>query len=268
MKYQRFVSLSAGLAFVVMFISSWVLYFVPDRGSTSWSGWCFLGLDKQQWDNLHISLGLLFLVLLVWHIYFNWKPIKNYLKVKKELKIFTKEFNASLLLVSLFMVGTLTMTLPFSFFVNFGNGMKAMHLKDGENPPFAYAELTRLKDFCKIAKIDLKNAEVRLSKNSIKLDSTKETLKEIALQNSTTPREIYNIIKDENTRFALPSSIPTGIAHQSLNDLEILYRFDAKSFLRSFKSDGFKGSADMSFKKIAKVNHLHPAKLYGMLLGY
>jgi hypothetical protein len=85
MKYQRAVSLSLGLTFVVMLLSSGVLYFIPDRGVTAWSAWSFLGLDKQQWDNLHINLGLLFLVFLVWHIYYNWKPIKNYLKVKKRV---------------------------------------------------------------------------------------------------------------------------------------------------------------------------------------
>ncbi len=104
MKYQRFVSLTALLSFIIIFVSSGVLYFIPDRSVTSWSGWNFLGLDKQQWDNLHINLGILFLIMLVWHIYFNWKPIKNYLKVKKELKIFTKEFNVALIVVSIFLL--------------------------------------------------------------------------------------------------------------------------------------------------------------------
>jgi len=267
MKYQRFVSLSAGLAFVVMFISSWVLYFVPDRGSTTWSGWCFMGLDKQEWDNLHISLGILFLVLLVWHIYYNFKPIKNYLKVKKELKIFTKEFNASLVLVLLFVVGTITMTLPFNFVVNFGNGMKAMHLKDGENPPFAYAELLRFKDFCKVSNIDLNLAKERLKDKNIKLNSNDLTLLKVAKINNKTPKELYEIIKDPDTRFELPNSIPVGIAHKSLIQLQNSYKFDAYRFLKSLQDDGYKADLNMSFKKIAKINDLHPATLYGMLLA-
>jgi hypothetical protein len=116
-KYQRVISLSLGLVFVLVLLSSGVLYFIADRRVTGWNNWSFLWLDKQQWDNVHINLGILFLVLLVWHIYYNWKPIKNYLKVKKEWVFFTKEFNLSLGLVSLFMVGTLGMVLPFSFMV-------------------------------------------------------------------------------------------------------------------------------------------------------
>jgi len=102
LKYQRFVSLSALLSFTVLTLSSGILYFIPNRKVTAWTEWSFLGLDKQQWDNLHINLGILFLVLMFWHIYFNWKPIKNYLKEKKKLKIFTKEFNRALILVTLF----------------------------------------------------------------------------------------------------------------------------------------------------------------------
>ncbi len=118
MKYQRFVSLTAMLSFIILALSSGVLYFIPDRKVTSWTNWSFLGLDKQQWDNLHINIGILFIVMIIWHIYFNWKPIKNYLKKKKELKVFTKEFNAALIVTALFTVGTITMTLPFSFLIN------------------------------------------------------------------------------------------------------------------------------------------------------
>jgi hypothetical protein len=100
-----------------------------------WSGWRFLGLD-----NLHITLGLLFLALIFWHIYFNWKPIKAYLKVKKEWRVFTPEFNTSLVLVSLFVIGTVTLTFSMSLLVNLGNAVKAKTARADGMPPFAYSE--------------------------------------------------------------------------------------------------------------------------------
>jgi len=96
MKYQRFVSLSAGLSFIVLFLSSGVLYFIPDRGVTGWSNWHFLGLDKQQWDNLHINLGIFFLVMMIWHIYYNAKAIKNYLKYLSSRQFFILPISKSL----------------------------------------------------------------------------------------------------------------------------------------------------------------------------
>ena len=83
MKFQRFVSLTAMLSFMILTISSIILYIIPNRKVTSWTNWNFIGLDKQQWDNIHINLGILFLIMIIWHIYYNWKAMKNYLKKKK-----------------------------------------------------------------------------------------------------------------------------------------------------------------------------------------
>ena len=255
------------LSFVVLFISSGVLYFIPDRKVTSWTDWKFLGLDKQQWDNLHINLGILFLVMIFWHIYYNWKPIKNYLKVKRELKIFTKEFNVALILVLLFSVGTAKMVLPFSFLVNIGNGIKAINSLDDGNPPFGYAEYSSLEDFCILTSINLKNATQKLNAKGIRYNSTKETLKSIAYANNTTPKNLFLIIKSKSTKFDLPSDIPIGIAHKTLQRLSNEYNMDLDRFIAHLKHYGIKATPNMSFKKLAKKNNLHPAQLFNMLLA-
>jgi hypothetical protein len=267
MKYQRFVSLSAGLSFIIIFISSGVLYFIPDRGVTGWTAWSFLGLDKQQWDNLHINLGIFFLVMIVWHIYFNWKPIKNYLKVKKELKIFTKEFNIALIWTTIFTVGTITMTIPLSILVNLGNGIKAKNALNDGNPPFAYAELSSFEDFCTLTHIDLDDAIKKLEEKDIELDSTKELLKDIASKNSTSPKAIFLTIKSKKMRLSLPSDIPVGIAHKSLNRLAQEYNIDLEKFLTHLKNYGIKANREKTFKRITKEHNIHPATLYNMLLA-
>jgi hypothetical protein len=267
MKYQRFVSLTAGLSFVIMFISSGVLYFIPDRQVTSWTDWKFLGLDKQQWDNLHINLGILFLVMIVWHIYYNWKPITNYLKVKKRLKVFTKEFNVAMFLTLLFTVGTITMTLPFSILVNLGNGLKAINSLDDGNPPFSYAEYTSLEDFARLSHLDIEQSLQRLKERGIRVLSRQETLKKIAKVNAISPKEIYIMIKDKETKFRLPTGIPVGIAHKSLKRLSQEYVMDLASFLAHLKEYGIEATAEKAFKRVAKENHLHPAQLYNMLLA-
>jgi biotin operon repressor len=267
LKYQRFVSLSAGLSFIVVFISSGVLYFIPDRKVTGWTDWTFLGIDKQQWDNLHINLGIFFLIMIVWHIYYNWKPIKNYLKVKKELKIFTKEFNVALIFVLLFCVGTLKMVLPFSFLVNVGNGIKAINSLSDGNPPFGYAEYATLKDFSIINGINLEEATTLLNKNGININSKKDTLKKIAMQNDISPKKIFSIIKPLSKKQNLPSELPIGIAHKSLEKLANEYDFDIQKALQHLKSYGINISKTTNFKKIAKEHNLHPAQLYNMLLA-
>jgi hypothetical protein len=267
MKYQRFVSLSAGLSFIIIFISSGVLYFIPDRKVTGWTEWSFLGLDKQQWDNLHINLGIFFLVMIVWHIYFNWKPIKNYLKIKKELKIFTKEFNIALIWVTLFTIGTITMTFPLSFLVNIGNGIKAINALDDGNPPFGYAEYSTLKDFTILNDIDLDRAIKKLEEENITIKSDKVLLKKIAQNNDISSKDIFNIIKNTNSRVALPTEIPIGIAHKSLNRLSQEYKIDLDAFLKHLNYYNITTSSEITFKRLAKEHHLHPAQLYNMLLA-
>jgi hypothetical protein len=266
MKYQRAVSLSLGLTFVVMLLSSGVLYFIPDRGVTAWSAWSFLGLDKQQWDNLHINLGLLFLVFLIWHIYYNWKPIKNYLKVKKEWVVFTKEFNFSLVLVSLFMMGTIWMILPFSFFVNIGNGIKAINIKEN-TPPFAYAEEATLRDFCLILDINLTKAIKIIHGDKKHIISQDETLKQIAKHKGTSARNIYAMIKTLGNKPTFPTDLTVGIAHKSIAELSRTYILDIKKTLKHLKSYGIDADKNTPFKKIAKTYHLHPATLYNMFLA-
>ncbi len=255
------------LSFIVLALSSGVLYLIPNRKVTSWTEWRFLGLDKQQWDNLHINLGILFLVMIVWHIYFNWKPIKNYLKKKKEWKVFTKEFNAALVLTGLFVAGTITMTIPFSVLINLGNGLKAINSLKIGNSPFGYAEYATLEDFCAITSIDLDEAMKRLKKRGILLHSPQETLKRIAADNHTSPKEIFKLIKGVHFQMELPGEIPIGIAHKPLYQLSREYRMDLNGFLKHLAHYGIKATAKMNFKRVAKENDLHPAQLYNMLLA-
>jgi len=267
MKYQRFVSLTAMLSFIVLAMSSFMLYFIPDRGVTSWTSWSFLGLDKQQWDNLHINLGILFLIMIFWHIYFNWKPIKNYLKIKKELKIFTKEFNVALIITLLFTIGTITMTAPFSLLVNMGNGFKARSSLENGNPPFGYAEYTSLKDFTILVNIDIDKALEKLKNKNIEVSSSKDILKTIALANNITPKDIFLIIKPENLKLKLPSDLPVGIAKKSFKKLILEYNINFDRLKKHLKEYDIAVSEDMTFKKLASKNNLHPAQLYNMLMA-
>ena len=267
MKYQRFVSLSAGLSFVVLFLSSGVLYFIPDRKVTAWTEWSFLGLDKQQWDNLHINLGIFFLVMMVWHIYFNWKPLTNYLKIKKELKIFTREFNVALIWVTIFTVGTISMTIPLSILVNLGNGIKAINALEDGNPPFGYAEESSFRDFCILADINETKALTLLKSKQITVKSDKQSLKEIASLNNSSPKDIYNLIRNSEVKLPLPSEIPIGIAHKSIKRLSSEYQLDVERMLAYCAYYDMKIEVDKTFKRIAKENNLHPAKLYNRVLA-
>ena len=116
MNIRRVTSLTALLSFILLLITIIVLYIVPQGRVAYWADWRLWGLTKSQWGNIHINVGLLFLLSIFLHIYYNWKALLNYLKDKaKNLKVLTREFNVALVLLCLFGVGTYLEVAPFAW---------------------------------------------------------------------------------------------------------------------------------------------------------
>ena len=119
MRLRRVASLTAFLSFIALLFTIIVLYITPHGRIAYWSDWHLLGLDKTQWTNLHINIGVLFLLSILVHTYYNWKPITSYLRDKaRRLKVFTGAFNLSALFLIVFALGTLFSLPPFSWVID------------------------------------------------------------------------------------------------------------------------------------------------------
>ena len=75
MSLRKITSLTAALAFCVVVVTSVILYIVPQGRVAYWADWRLWGLTKEQWGDVHITVGLLFLLALVLHLFYNWKPL-------------------------------------------------------------------------------------------------------------------------------------------------------------------------------------------------
>ena len=71
---RKFVSLTIFFSFLILFLSSFVLYVIPG-GQSGAAGWTFLALGRGQWVDLHITGGLLFLAFGLGHVFFNWRGL-------------------------------------------------------------------------------------------------------------------------------------------------------------------------------------------------
>ena len=139
-----------------MVLTSIILYVVPQGRVAYWADWRFWGLTKTDWGNIHINLGLLFLIALFVHLYYNWKPLINYLKDKaKKIKVFTHEFNAALVITVVFILGTYLLVPPFSWVMSLNEHFKDSGAEKYGEPPYGHAELSSLKTFAKKLKLDL-----------------------------------------------------------------------------------------------------------------
>jgi hypothetical protein len=105
---KKITSLTAMISFLVLIVNSVVLYIVPHGRVARWADWRLWGLSREQWEAQHTIIGLLFLVAIFFHTYYNWKPLVAYLKNKaRQFRLFTKEFNIALLITCYFHRGLL-----------------------------------------------------------------------------------------------------------------------------------------------------------------
>ncbi len=116
--FRKITSFVMLYSFIIMVLSGIMLFISPFGRLSMMIKWEMLGLDKMQWQALHLIFMLIFMVGGVIHIYYNIKPIKNYLKGKsKKVVIFTSSHIMALVVtISLFYV-TINHMEPFESFV-------------------------------------------------------------------------------------------------------------------------------------------------------
>lgn len=79
-QWRALVSVFLSLGFLVLAASGVVLFIRPSGRVAAETGWSMLGLDKDQWGNLHVWFAMVFVVGAACHLVFNWRPMVGYFK--------------------------------------------------------------------------------------------------------------------------------------------------------------------------------------------
>jgi len=264
---KRITSLTALLSFCLLVLTSIILYIVPHGRVAYWSTWQLWGLSKDQWGNIHINIGILFLITIFLHIYYNWKPILSYLKNQsRQLKIFTKDFNIALILTLFVALGTWLEIPPVIWLIDASSAIKdSAALKYGE-PPYGHAELSSLQSFCTKMQLDPEKSIASLRAKGLIADSDKQTIAEIASLNQKTPQQIYLAMqpaKSENSGIpTLPDNPPPGFGNQSIADICEKYHLNTKNILNALLQENISADPAISIRKIAGQNNVSPFDVY------
>jgi len=269
MKLRKMTSLTALLSFILLLVTSIILYIVPHGRVAYWSNWSLWGLDKTQWGDVHINMGLLFLVSIGLHIYYNWKAILAYLKDKtRRLKIWTPEFNAAFSLTVIILVGTLAAVPPFDWPLAFNAHLKdAASAKYGE-PPYGHAELSRLDQFARRTGLELPAAVAALKAAGIQLDSDRDTLQSIGVRNGRSPQEIYQIMQAATSPAAvkvMPVDPPPGTGQKTLADICRAYDLPVSVVIQALQTDGWQVDPELTLKEIGAKNGISPMDVYATI---
>ncbi len=271
MKIRKITSLTASLSFVLVVLTSVILYIVPQGRVAYWADWHLLGLTKTDWGNIHINLGLLFLISLFLHIYYNWKALISYLKNKtKQVKVFTPDFNVALAITLFVAAGTYLMVPPLSWVMSLNDHFKDSGAEKYGEPPYGHAELSSLKTFADKMNLDLEKSMKLLNRAGYAVTDSAVTLVTISEQNEIPPQQVYEIIKPaalttaepSKSDTALPESPRPGTGNLTLADFCTQYGLNNKWMVRELKKVSIQASEELTLKMIAEQNSLSPIDLY------
>jgi len=253
LKIRKIASLTALLAAIIMLLTASILYITPHGRIANWADWHLWGVNKSTWESIHLNFGLLFMISLGVHIFYNWKPIMSYMKDKsKTFKLLTKEFSFALILVAIFALGTCFQVPPFSSF------------SDG------HAELSSLKTFAGKMRMDLKQTLQYLKKNGYRVENEMQTMGEIGRVNGIAPQHIYDTIKPLTGTSSLhaggskrlPHTAPPGTGNFTLADLCSQFTLNVNVITLGLGKQNIKAREDMTIREIAEKNRISPIDVY------
>ncbi len=283
---RKFTSMTSLFAFIYLAFTGILLYIIPPGRIAYWADWHILGLNKDNLGQTHISVSMLFLIMMVLHIWLNWKSIMLYMKNKQgKLVVFTAETAAALALSCLVFFGTLAYIAPFSTINDYLSDYKDDYEYTVGIPPYPHAELSTLPDLMYKVRIDEKAAYALLDEKGIKYD-TESSLKVIAGNNGMKPSDLYAIIKpakmnkkmdivveeegvesgvktgDKIDMTKYESLMGSGMGNKSVSDAAEMIGISTDEALERLSKNGIKAAAGDTLKEVAGTAAMTPMDVY------
>lgn len=267
MKLRKVTSLTTLLSFILLVITSVILYVTPQGKIAFWANWKYWGLGKEEWGALHTNIGFLFITAGLLHTLINIKAIIAYLKnSEKKMRVFTPDFNVALAITLLITLFTLFSLPPISSIQTFGTALKDKAAEEYGEPPYGHAEASTLRAFCKRTGLDADDAMKALQKAGLAVESDQSTLAEIAKANKMTPQQIYDMIKpapvEEDEVASFPDSPGFGFGRQFFERYCRKYGLDPAVTIEKLAVLGIKAEMADAMRDIADRNETESSAIF------
>jgi len=260
---KKIISLSLAFSFLIMSITGVILYIVPKGKVAYWADWQIFGLSKTQYSDVHITSMFLFLIVTIWHIYYNWKPLVNYLRDStKKVTFFKKELVIALALNIAFVVGTLIGLQPFQSALDINDDIKSYWEKEYGSPPYGHAEESSLLSFSRYMGVDVNKAIILLKAKNIKIESSAQTLLQISKNNGVSPKAIGDIIKPKQGVAAKGIS---SLGRKTLGELSKMDKINLGESLELLEKKGFRATEKTRMREIANALGVTPYEVFDKL---
>lgn len=265
---RKIISLTTFFSFVLLFVTSVVLYVTPHGRVAYWSNWQLWGLSKTQWGALHTNLGVLFTVVGVWHLVLNWSAIVSYLS-RRQQALCSSAMVWSFVITVVVSVGTLVDVMPFSGVQVLGERIKDRASMVYGEPPYGHAELSSLKVLVRHTGLELDDVVERLNTAKITFDSPEQSVLDIAIRNNMSPQQLFELIKPAPVAgevLVLPELPIPGIGRLTLGEICLKYGLDCQAVINELSVPQPNGEVfatpEISLKKLAEKQGVNPMSLY------
>jgi len=267
--WRAFVTFYVIFSFVVIAASGLVLFISPPGRVANWSQWRFGALTKADWQAVHTVFTLLFLGAVAFHIYFNWRVILNYIRLKVGEGLHR---GRELAVASAVGVGVLVLTIvgipPFSTVMSFGETVKNSWSDPATEPPVPHAELWTVAKFAESTKITVDQAMDNLRQANMAAPGPDVTLQVLAATYKVTPRQVYLKALGQAKAASVPMAEGGGFGRKTVGQLCQEVNVPIETALERLRQAGFTdATADSNMRQLATQNGKRPIEVAQVIQG-
>lgn len=267
-------------AFGILTVTGLVLYVVPQGRVAFWTHWSLLGLAKEQWADVHMMFGGVFIIAAILHLYYNWKPFKKFLaeRVKGRLQI-KQEFVMAMGFSVVIVLMSVLHIPPVSWVFDLNEALKDSWVTSPElEPPFGHAEEVSLAGISRRMGLDLEQSVAALKRKGFSFNGPQDSLEKIAIANGTTPMAVYEVIRPYEMQ---PEPVPlsgmtveevenryagTGLGRKTLAEICEKIELTVSSCAARLSAKGYQVGSDEKLKEAAERYAINPIDMLKMLL--
>jgi hypothetical protein len=193
--WRTFTSVLLATCFLGALLSGSVLFLAPPGRIANWTQWSIGGVTKHDWAALHVSFSAVFLVGVILHVVFNWRPLVGYFKNRLTRRIgWRSEWVSALMLTAVVAWAALADWPPLGWLLAASENLKQSWDEPGRRAPIPHAELLALRELAAQAQVELSTATDRLTQAGLRGVSPEAKVEDLARTNQLSAQRIYDLI--------------------------------------------------------------------------
>jgi hypothetical protein len=259
------------MTFLTLLTSGTILFFSPRGRVANWTDWAVLGASKEQWASVHYTAATLFLIIAALHIFFNWKVLLGYLRLKRVEGIrLKKELIAALVVSALFIAGPLIGFPPFGNFINTHEDIKDYwdRVTEQKQAPIPHAEDMPLTELAALVDMPVEDLVTSLREKGLVIDSSSMTLVDLARGTGLAPSDIYALVvpREKHVEESVPhESTGRGLGRMTVEQFCESEGLSTQAVIAALRQRGLEATPSSSLRQLAQSQQMRPGELVSLI---